>query len=658
MTLPELQKNLKAGTVGLNELMNFIVALGDEYTETAEKISGSNAEAGARLTVVIQEMQAEIGKALVPIGAQFQAAFAEFITRITPFLVDFVPKVAQAFLTLAKNLDTVLVAATAAFAVFAPAKLAAIITNVGGISGAVTLLKTKLIAAGLANPFTALGIAAAGLAGFIHNAAKEQARFNDLLKKGSVAEVDASILRERAALDEALIKQAEARKAPQGPYGMDFGGIDVAAAEAEVELIRGRIANLEKRRSEIFDINPTQGAALDSYNFKRFEYDPITPDGTADAIKDITKAQADAQIESLQNRTRGITLTKEMIAEEARLAKVAAERLPEQKKRVELAKIEQKEANQLYALEQRQLRTTNQISKAKNSLNELLAKAKGEQGLLNDKQLQQELNQIKVNELMLKYNILIKEGVINADELRKKLEEAVAALNQTDDNPLKTFKDGLKEVFEEALNVEQALAERGVQAVNDFGDAFADFVATGKASFSDLTRSILQDLARIFAKKALFQALSAIPGVGGFLGLGAKNGAVVKGMTPPTTLPDGIGAVAANGMAFARNKIVPYAKGGIVNRPSLFQYASGGYGNFGLMGEAGPEAIMPLRRGPNGRLGVESSGSVGNVVVNVDATGSSVQGDQPSSEQLGRAIGQAVQAELIKQKRPGGLLTR
>jgi phage-related minor tail protein len=99
---------------------------------------------------------------------------------------------------------------------------------------------------------------------------------------------------------------------------------------------------------------------------------------------------------------------------------------------------------------------------------------------------------------------------------------------------------------------------------------------------------------------------------------------------------------------------VPFAYGGVVNKPTLFPMANGA----GLMGEAGPEAIMPLRRTASGRLGVESSGGVGNVVVNVDATGSSVQGDQPSAEQLGRAIGQAVQAELIKQKRPGGLLTR
>ena len=110
----------------------------------------------------------------------------------------------------------------------------------------------------------------------------------------------------------------------------------------------------------------------------------------------------------------------------------------------------------------------------------------------------------------------------------------------------------------------------------------------------------------------------------------------------------------ANGNIFANNKIVPFAYGGIVDKPTLFPMANGA----GLMGEAGPEAIMPLRRNASGRLGVEASGGVGNVVVNVDATGSSVQGDQPSANQLGKAIGAAVQAELIKQKRPGGLLTR
>jgi len=76
------------------------------------------------------------------------------------------------------------------------------------------------------------------------------------------------------------------------------------------------------------------------------------------------------------------------------------------------------------------------------------------------------------------------------------------------------------------------------------------------------------------------------------------------------------------------------------------------------MGEAGPEAIMPLTRGPGGRLGVESYGGGGgvSVVVNVDASGSKVQGDDARGKELGRVVSVAVQQEIIKQKRPGGLL--
>ena len=75
------------------------------------------------------------------------------------------------------------------------------------------------------------------------------------------------------------------------------------------------------------------------------------------------------------------------------------------------------------------------------------------------------------------------------------------------------------------------------------------------------------------------------------------------------------------------------------------------------MGEAGPEAIMPLKRGANGKLGVQSSGGVGNIVVNVDASGSSVEGDDAGGRELGNILAAAIQSEIIQQQRPGGLLS-
>ena len=108
------------------------------------------------------------------------------------------------------------------------------------------------------------------------------------------------------------------------------------------------------------------------------------------------------------------------------------------------------------------------------------------------------------------------------------------------------------------------------------------------------------------------------------------------------------------GNAFASNGIVPYRKGGIVNSPTMFQY---GGSQLGIMGEAGPESIMPLKRGKDGKLGVIAhGGGAGNITVNVDASGSNVEGDEAEGKQLGLAISAAVQNEIIQQQRPGGLL--
>ena len=74
-----------------------------------------------------------------------------------------------------------------------------------------------------------------------------------------------------------------------------------------------------------------------------------------------------------------------------------------------------------------------------------------------------------------------------------------------------------------------------------------------------------------------------------------------------------------------------------------------------IVGERGPELFTP---GVTGRVtpNHEMGGGSTNVVVNVDASGSNVEGDEDRGRELGRLISVAVQSELVQQKRPGGLL--
>ncbi|WP_062762670.1 phage tail tape measure protein [Falsirhodobacter sp. alg1] len=94
----------------------------------------------------------------------------------------------------------------------------------------------------------------------------------------------------------------------------------------------------------------------------------------------------------------------------------------------------------------------------------------------------------------------------------------------------------------------------------------------------------------------------------------------------------------AKGGAFTQGRVMPFAKGGVVSSPVTFPMR----GATGLMGEAGPEAIMPLTRGADGRLGVQSAGGgrAVNIVMNVSSP--DVQGFQRSQSQIAAQVSRAL----------------
>ena len=181
------------------------------------------------------------------------------------------------------------------------------------------------------------------------------------------------------------------------------------------------------------------------------------------------------------------------------------------------------------------------------------------------------------------------------------------------DSPFVKFAEDL-DTFNESL---QDVAVNGFKKLED---SIMTFVTTGKLAIKDLVTSVIHDLTRLMIRqtitKPLFSAFtSALTGGWGslaadraFSGLGPGSALNTPAGSP---LPKG-----ANGLVVAKNGIVPYARGGIVNSPTLFPFAKG----VGLMGEAGPEAILPLKRGRSGKLGVAMQGGGGGTT-NVNYTG-------------------------------------
>ena len=93
---------------------------------------------------------------------------------------------------------------------------------------------------------------------------------------------------------------------------------------------------------------------------------------------------------------------------------------------------------------------------------------------------------------------------------------------------------------------------------------------------------------------------------------------------------------------------------------SFLGFANGGrppVGQASLVGARGPEIFVPRTAGtiiPNNQIG--GGGDITNITVNVDASETAVEGDTGQSQALGRQLATAIQTELLKQKRPGGLL--
>ena len=573
MTLPELQKSLKAGTVGLDELMKFIISLGPEYEETARAIADSSADAGARATVAFEQVRREVGEALQPIGAQLQKAFGKFIIDILPAIKAGAVAAANGLNALLdvssfliKNFKELLIVAGAAGVAFALQNLIGIATALGTAFGKAAVAMKSFTAASLLNPWVALaaGITAATIA--IVKYSKKNAEFNKSVIAGETTNEEAN---DRLREMNEKVKELQDRLETEGNGRMirqlknQLKAAKIAADDLKLAMALAssyEVAGIKYDRMTGRPIN-----APSSYT--PTDYDDPTPDPTADADKDISFEMAQARI----NAMREVVTLADVEAKLANdLLQISLDDLKANEELVAKAQAHNDAENARIQIEK-------QLRDLQTSLQEQLDKALLATGEITQEEFNQnELARRRI-ELEAQYLPLLLDGKKTREEILEIIEKILKG-EAEGQKKTKSFVDGLKELIKESTNLNDILADYGVQAIDKFADAFADFVATGKLKFKEFAASVLSDLSRIFIRAAFFNALTA---------------------AFPSLKPS------ANGNAFAGSGVVPYAKGGIVSKPTMFQYADGASGSFGLMGEAGAEAIMPLKRGPSGRLGVE-----------------------------------------------------
>lgn len=213
--------------------------------------------------------------------------------------------------------------------------------------------------------------------------------------------------------------------------------------------------------------------------------------------------------------------------------------------------------------------------------------------IIEQKGAYQLLNE-KVSELTAKLRDLAAEQQIGSADWVQYKQDLTKAQTELD-NVNKSLQDNGINIEETSKKISSSLSSGLVSALRSGGNAFD--------MFSNIATTALQRiLDKLLEMSVITPLLNAFSG--GFGGsllsfFGFKNGA-----------------------AFKNGNVIPFASGGVVNKPTLFPMANGGTG---VMGEAGAEAVMPLKRMSNGKLGVEADGQGGQVVNIYNYSGASVE---------------------------------
>ncbi|OKL43197.1 phage tail tape measure protein [Pseudovibrio exalbescens] len=178
---------------------------------------------------------------------------------------------------------------------------------------------------------------------------------------------------------------------------------------------------------------------------------------------------------------------------------------------------------------------------------------------------------------------------------------------------------------------EEPATDWGVDQAEELAATFRDL----KGLAGEFSRELTSGLsAAVLSGKSLRSVMSE-------MALSLSRSSLNAALQPlEAALTNGLTNLVSGSVSGSLSGVMPFAKGGIVAAPTYFPMGHNGAA-LGVMGEAGPEAVLPLKRGVGGRLGVDASGAAG-APITVNVTTPDVQGFQQSQGQVATAVARAV----------------
>ena len=577
-TLPQLQKDLEQGTVGLNDLMKFVAALGPQYAETAKKMASSTDEAGARMENALKKMQLAFGEFFKPVGAGIQ----DLITKFANLATAAIESSRRSAIEIAANQKAFEQASkeqgNRGLLGFLDPKFRERYNQLSTTEKNKELEKLKNELDKPSNYQDPKGDETKGMTEKEYKILQEIADFK------AKSNVDILSNLKNIAILEKSIREDEEKRNLAGIQNLSIAKMQYELANKQIERSiklseAGAQVALEKdpRRKKLL---ASQRGYLEETTFRENE---------------IFKFQAQLRIEENISKLKK-DQTKELDKQK--------DKYDEIKRKMQQMLYEQADANQ------KQLTEAGLRKQYRN----------------DPKALAAELGDLKVRET---YDQLLKQETEKAGQAgmgNEDFQQIVDGLNASREEALKTayairqineeidklnaadigqgFRDGLKGFTDSIGTLNQNVSALTTNTFKGLSDSIVELATTGKANFKDFANSIIKDMIRILTQQLILKPI--VQGIGNLFGPAASATGFGSGYTNPVT---GVGTAGPN-FGFANGGIMTtsgpmplkrYANGGIANSPQLAIYGEG----------RKPEAYVPLPDGRSIPVKLDAAGALG-----------------------------------------------